>query len=296
MRDIRFDVTQKCNLDCIYCHHEGMSNYNEELLSPLDYEFLSDTFTKTTGINSYTITGGEPLTRVDLIDILKLLKKDERKITLITNGILLEKKIEVCNYLNEIHVSIPSLSPAIYSRITQHNSSYLSKVKYGIEKVRNDFPSTNIGINTCIVKNVNDTVENLNEIIDFCKEYNLEPRLIQVMLYEELYKPLEIIAKQYGMKKLREDNRITIYEVDEINVKFIKCTCDHAISEPDSSRFCNETVDLSITPSGELKLCFLKDETVDLLPEIKDRNTKSLSNKIKLGINNVGKNCPLVKR
>lgn len=299
MRDIRLDITQKCNLDCIYCHHEGMKNYTKEMLDASDYEFLSETITETTSINSYTITGGEPLIRTDLMDVLKLLDKPKRKITLITNGVLLKKNIGICNYVDEIHVSIPSLNPIIYSKITQHNLSYLDKVKEGIEKAKVDFPHINMKINVCLVKNINDDKENLEELFDFSKKYKLEPRLIQVMLYEELRKPLyeiETLLKQDKFEKFEENNRVSSYKFNGIDVKFIKCTCDYAILKPNPAEFCNKTIDISITPSGELKVCFLKDETIDLLPEIKNREMESLSEKIKLGIESIGKNCPLVKK
>ena len=65
---LRISITQRCNLDCAYCHKEGQLSSDKEL-SLEEIRKVVDA-AKEVGINKIKITGGEPLLREDIIEII----------------------------------------------------------------------------------------------------------------------------------------------------------------------------------------------------------------------------------
>ena len=91
---LRVSVTDRCDLRCVYCMKEKMDFLpKKEILSFEEIERLCDNFISL-GVNKIRLTGGEPLVRKNIIDLIKKLnsKKNHtslKEITLTTNGTLL---------------------------------------------------------------------------------------------------------------------------------------------------------------------------------------------------------------
>jgi len=84
--NLRISLTSRCNLSCIYCHAEGEKNPEAEM-STDEIIAIMQTAAKF-GIRSIKFTGGEPLIRPDILQIVRAVPKGiEASIT--TNGILL---------------------------------------------------------------------------------------------------------------------------------------------------------------------------------------------------------------
>jgi len=66
---LRVKVTDRCNYRCIFCHGEGSSG-EVELLTPEDFNVIADFCTRL-GIRRFKITGGEPLVRKDIVEIVR---------------------------------------------------------------------------------------------------------------------------------------------------------------------------------------------------------------------------------
>ena len=110
----------------------------KEILSFEEIERLCDNFISL-GVNKIRITGGEPLVRKNIIDLIKNLNSKKihtnlKEITLTTNGTLLSnfaKDLKI-NGINRINVSLDTINPKKYNKITRFGD--LEKVIKGIEE------------------------------------------------------------------------------------------------------------------------------------------------------------------
>lgn len=97
-----WELTTRCNQNCSFCHVKKANELNINEIETI-FERLSEI-----KINDIIFTGGEPLLRKDLFDILKMAKTRHYEIDLCTNGTLIDDNIssELRDYLSEISVSI----------------------------------------------------------------------------------------------------------------------------------------------------------------------------------------------
>src|SRR5664280_1601683 len=87
---LRISITNRCNVKCFYCHHDGIVPQNYEM-TPNEMERIVKV-AKDIGIEKIRLSGGEPLIREDIVDIVaKISSVGFRDISLTTNGILLGK-------------------------------------------------------------------------------------------------------------------------------------------------------------------------------------------------------------
>ncbi|HXJ07978.1 MAG TPA: GTP 3',8-cyclase MoaA, partial [Burkholderiales bacterium] len=121
LRDLRISVTDRCNFRCTYCMPREVfdANYrflpHEAILSFEEIARLARAFVGL-GVEKIRLTGGEPLVRRDLHELVSLLKELDVEITLTTNGSLLAKQAEKLARagLNRVTVSLDSLDDATF--------------------------------------------------------------------------------------------------------------------------------------------------------------------------------------
>ncbi len=178
IKHIRFSVTDKCNFNCIYCDNEGFIPKTTELTVE-EIKKICRLLAEILNVTRIKFTGGEPLSRKDIIPIIQQvsdlgLYKD---ISMTTNGYLLYEKAEdlVRAGLNRINVSLPSLKPDVYKKITGSDS--LSKVLKGLNKAKEVglFP---IKINYVMLKGLNDL--ELEDFIEFSAKTGYILQLIEL--------------------------------------------------------------------------------------------------------------------
>ena len=113
------------------------------------------------GLKRIVFSGGEPILRTDLEEICKIFSKNSVKQTLLTNGVLVKKKIDgLAPYLDELIISIDGAKPETHDTIRGVNS--LSLIIEGIKYTKENFPALNISFRTVIQKN---NFHELNDII-----------------------------------------------------------------------------------------------------------------------------------
>lgn len=97
---IQIEVTSSCNFNCKHCYNQGNVS---SIQLPFDKitEIIDDAVYM--GVNRICITGGEPLVRKDIRDILRYIDGKNIECELFTNGFLLDE--EYCEFLNDVHVS-----------------------------------------------------------------------------------------------------------------------------------------------------------------------------------------------
>ena len=120
---IRISVTDRCNLRCIYCMPQTRKTYlrQEELLTYDEIVKLAGIY-RSLGIKNVKLTGGEPLVREHIEELIFRLKKEcgMEKVTLTTNGILLEQQLDglVKAGLDGVNISLDTLNPEHYNSLT----------------------------------------------------------------------------------------------------------------------------------------------------------------------------------
>src|SRR5512142_2506081 len=124
IRDLRISVTDRCNFRCVYCMPKEIFGRGyqflakDDLLTYEEIERLVGIFVAL-GVKKVRLTGGEPLTRRGIEDLVRMLARDGLDLTLTTNGSLLEEKARALRDagLERITVSLDSLDDEVFRRM-----------------------------------------------------------------------------------------------------------------------------------------------------------------------------------
>jgi cyclic pyranopterin phosphate synthase len=181
LRSLRVSVTDRCNLRCHYCMPEADYVWlpRKDLLSFEETARVVGVFTRL-GVDKVRLTGGEPLLRRDLPDLVKLLSQDTRlsEVALTTNGLLLAAQAKALKEagLSRITVSLDTLKPERFREIARREG--LEDVFSGIEAARSAGFSE-LKLDSVIVRGVND--DELFDLLDFGRSIGAEVRFIEYM-------------------------------------------------------------------------------------------------------------------
>lgn len=183
--DLRLSVTDRCNLRCDYCLPEENQQWihRDNLLSVADYRRLIP-IALDLGITDIRITGGEPLLRPDLANIIAVIAEAfasrdmEPRIALTTNAIGLEKQIDtlVNAGLRRINISLDTLDRDRYRTLTHRDR--LPDALAGLEATRTSTLSP-VKVNTVIVDRA--ALQEIPALIDYCLRRNFQWRAIEYM-------------------------------------------------------------------------------------------------------------------
>ena len=124
--DLRVSITNRCNFRCVYCRSAKPESHIEDgtLLEFSEYERLVKILLGM-GIRKVRITGGEPLVRAGVVEFIARLKSlGVPDLSMTTNGHLLAERCDrlVAAGLNRINISLDSLDPEKFARITRTES------------------------------------------------------------------------------------------------------------------------------------------------------------------------------
>ncbi len=178
---LRISVTDRCNLRCTYCMpEEGIKLFSHRDI--LTFDEITD-FTKIAaahGVTKVRITGGEPLVRKGIINLVGMIAqiKGIEDLSMTTNGTLLTTYAHELREagLHRINISLDTVDHEKFSAITRIGN--LNEVFEGIEAAKSAGLSP-IKIN-CVIKESKDEEEAKNVAL-FCKENDLEIRYIHQM-------------------------------------------------------------------------------------------------------------------
>ena len=181
LSSLRISVTDRCNIRCRYCMPEDEYLWlpRESILTFEETERLVAIFSRC-GVSKLRITGGEPLLRHDLVDLVALLAKKPgiNDLALTTNGLLLANQAAPLREagLNRVTISLDTLRPDRFLAFTK--SKRHADVLIAIQAVRSaGFTGTKL--NSVIINGFND--DELIDLIEFGRQYELEVRFIEYM-------------------------------------------------------------------------------------------------------------------
>ncbi len=122
---VRVSLTDRCNFDCIYCHNEGLGDTRGPM-DPQDAEMGTDDVVRFLevvseyGVDSVKLTGGEPMLRGDLEEIIRR-TPDSMEVSMTTNGTFMPGRAEQLRDagLERVNVSQDALDPESFKEVTQ---------------------------------------------------------------------------------------------------------------------------------------------------------------------------------
>jgi cyclic pyranopterin phosphate synthase len=178
---VRLSVTDRCNLRCSYCLPKGFDDFEvpDEWLSFEEIERLMQAFASM-GLKRIRLTGGEPLVRKNLPDLVSRLSAIPgiEDLSLSSNAVLMERQAEALKQagVTRLNISLDTLRADRFAEIT--GGGRLDKVMAGLmaAKAAGFAP---IKINMVAMKGVND--DEYDAMVDFCIEHDFTLRFIETM-------------------------------------------------------------------------------------------------------------------
>lgn len=178
---LRISVTDRCNIRCFYCMpaENVVFRPREELLTFEEIEAFVRAIVPL-GINKLRITGGEPLVRSDLAELLSRLAAipEIEDLALTTNGILLADQAQSLRDagLQRLNVSLDSLNEEVFEKITRRKG--LQKVLDGISAAQR-VGFEKIRLNAIAIRGI--TEDEVVPLANFARKQDLELRFIEFM-------------------------------------------------------------------------------------------------------------------
>lgn len=275
---LRISVTDHCNLRCMYCSAGSLGRLSHNDI--LRYEEIQRIvrIAAGMGITKIRLTGGEPLLRPGVADLVALIAKIEGidDISLTTNGILLSQYAADLKKagLNRVNMSLDTLKADRFENITGGNK--LQAVMDGIESAHR-FGLEPVKINMVVMRGMND-----DEVLDFARltvsegwhvryiEYmpfgSPEAQALGTVTAREIKDKLDVLGKlePYGAKMGNGPAKYYRLPGAEGTIGFINAITEH---------FCESCNRLRLTSDGHLRPCLLADDEVNLKTALRDSAT-----------------------
>ncbi len=267
---LRMSVTDRCDLRCVYCMSEKMTFVpRSQLLTLEELERIGSCFVEL-GVKKIRITGGEPLTRRNVLQLIRALGSLEglRELVLTTNGTLLPRyagELKAAG-VRRINISLDTLKPDRFRRITRIGE--LHRTLAGIDAAL-EAGFERLKINAVVLKNRNH--DEVVALTRFASERGMDISFIEEMplgiveehdRYEAYYSSDQILRdlrKHFQLlpTTLSTGGPARYYRMadSDIRVGFIS---------PHSHNFCDHCNRVRLTAEGRLLLCLGQEHSVDL--------------------------------
>ena len=268
---LRISVIDKCNLRCVYCMPHGLVNKTQlsELLTNDELVELAGIFVEL-GITKIRLTGGEPLLRPGLIDVVERLARIPGigQLAMSTNGVLLARFVRALKRagLQRINVSLDTLSREKFARIT--GMDCWREVVEGILEA-NACGFHSVKVNTVLMNGVND--DEIVPLVDFAIQHALELRFIEWMPTNPLVdaeRNGKFLSNEVARSRIEQQYQLTpddpdphsparsfLIEGTRARVGFI---------DPLSNLFCAMCNRVRLKVNGRIKTCLHGQEELDL--------------------------------
>lgn len=273
--DLRLSVTDRCNYRCVYCRtgEEG-AQYSE--LPIADYARILRVFVSL-GIEKIRLTGGEPLLRKGLLDLIRetaqlrpAFSDAPLDIALTTNGHLLAPLALPLREagLNRITVSMDAVDPETFTRITRVPGSF-ERVRDGIRAAQ-DAGLGPVKVNCVLMRGFNDT--QIEAFAEFSRDEGVIVRFIEFMPLEEgrTWAPETVVPMEEIVTRLNAVRPLVELPPNHISETARRFTFadgrgEIGIIAPVSRPFCGHCSRVRLTSDGKVRTCLFSQSDHDLV-------------------------------
>lgn len=273
---LRISVTDRCDLRCRYCMSERMQFLpKDKVLTLEEIALLADLFIAR-GMTRIRLTGGEPLVRRDIGDLVRRIGRhigeglDE--LTLTTNGTrLVDHAQDLADAgVRRINVSLDSRDPATFEHLTRGGD--VTKVLAGIDAARD--AGLSVKINMVALKGVNE--DEILPMLHWCDSRGLDLTLIETMPLgdtgedrSDRYLPLTDIADRIAERHLlspighRTGGPARYYAVEGLTARL-------GLITPLTQNFCADCNRIRMTCEGKIFMCLGHEDHVDFKAALRE--------------------------
>lgn len=278
VRYVRLSVTDRCDFRCVYCMSEKMTFLpREEVLSLEELGRIASVFVSL-GVEKIRLTGGEPLVRRDLPELVEFIGQLGLKdFAMTTNGSQLPRfaKILKAAGLKRLNISLDSLQADKFQRITRKGE--LAQVLAGIEAAQ-VAGFERIKLNAVIMRGRNE--DEVLDLVEFVRDRGLDISFIEEMPLGEVsdHGRDETFCSSDEVRRIIE----TRYPLQHVPTqtggpsRYYQMP-DHSSQigfiSPHSHNFCGDCNRVRVTVEGRLLLCLGNEHAVDLRPYLRDYPT-----------------------
>lgn len=272
-RDLRISLTDKCNLRCTYCMPaDGLPWLaKQNILTTDEIERVASVLARL-GITEIRLTGGEPLLRPDLVDVVRRLHAIEGpegplEISMTTNAIFLERHMDqlVDAGLSRLNISLDTADPERFAELTRRNR--FDAVLKGIEAAQNSGLRP-LKINAVAMRNVND--DEFPDLLRFAAAHDAQLRFIEQMPLDagHTWSRATMVPGAEVLEKLRAEYTLTplgergsapaeLFEVDELDTTV-------GVIASVTAPFCGACDRVRLTADGQIRNCLFAREEQDV--------------------------------
>jgi len=272
-RDLRISLTDKCNLRCTYCMPaEGLPWLAKEQLLTTDEIVRVASVLARLGIREIRLTGGEPLLRRDIVDVVARLSalhgpEGPLEVSMTTNAIRLDRVMDelVAAGLARVNISLDTVNPERFSRLTRRER--FEDVVRGIEAAR-DSGLRPLKLNAVAMRGVND--DEFCELLRFAAAHGAQLRFIEQMPLDAGHtwsrhsmvpgeEILEKLAAEFALTPVGERGASPA-EVFTVDGGSTTVGVIASVTAP----FCGACDRVRLTADGQLRNCLFAREEADL--------------------------------
>jgi GTP 3',8-cyclase len=270
--DLRVSLTDRCNLRCSYCMPaEGLDWLpGDDILTDDEVVRLIDVGARRLGIREVRFTGGEPLVRRGLVDIVRRTKQIDPtlELSLTTNALGLARTAHALKAagLDRVNVSLDTVRPDTFHTITRRDRFH--DVVEGLAAAR-DAGLVPVKINAVLLRGIND--DQAPELLRWCVEHGYELRFIEQMPLDaqhgwsraEMVTAEEIFAhleRDFALTPVAEPRGSAPAELFHVDGGPATVGVIASVTRP----FCGDCDRVRLTADGQVRNCLFAREESDL--------------------------------
>lgn len=272
---LRLSVTDRCDFRCVYCMGDNPRFLpKHQVLSLEEMAHVCQAFTEM-GVTKIRLTGGEPLMRRDVTQLVARLHQlpGLRELSMTTNGSHLTKLAPTLKAagLSRLNISLDTLNPVRFQALTRIGK--LERVVAGIDAAI-DAGFERIKVNAVILKQRNE--DEILALVEFCRGRGLDIAFIEEMPLGQMVEResprymssddvQRVIEQHYPLtlSNRRTGGPCRYFQMpdSDIHIGFIS---------PHSHNFCHECNRVRVTADGRLLLCLGNENSVDLKQVVRE--------------------------